>query len=121
MSFLMMLSMAFFLVLLVLQIGIYAFVSHVSATAARQASQTASAENSSNGEGAAVGQAFIDQAGGNWVEQSSVNTRTSGTNTVTVVVTRAMKIMPLPGVSLRVKKTAVSKAERFYNANEAAG
>lgn len=120
-SFLIVFVAAFAVLLLVIQVGIFAYTSHVAATAARQAAQRAAAEDISAGEGAAYADSFVENAAGGWLVDKQVGVSVSGSNVVATVSGDVFIVVPIPGFELSVEREAISKVERFYNSTEVAG
>ena len=100
-----------FLVMLVLQFGLWFHAQHVAQAAAEEGARAARAVQGSTaiGQGRAV--AFLDQAGPTIITDRSI-TATRTAEAVTVAI-RGRSVEVVPGLSLPVEVRATSPIERF--------
>jgi Flp pilus assembly protein TadG len=100
-----------FLILIVIQFGLWYHAQHVAQAAADEGARAAKVEEGSAAGGIERANAFLDQTASNLIENRNVaGDRTAETATVTVSGQVAAVI---PGFSLTVKATATGPVERF--------
>jgi len=100
-----------FLVMLVVQFGLWFHAQHVAQAAAEEGARAARALQASAGTGHDRAEAFLDQAGPTIIADRSV-TSSRTADAVTVAV-RGRSVNVVPGFTLPVSASATSPRERF--------
>ena len=100
-----------FLVLLIVQFGLWYHAENVARAAAEEGARAAKIEGGTADAGQARADAFLAQAGGKMIEGGTVTaTRTA---TVAAVTVRGTVVAVVPGLRLGVHATATSPTESF--------
>ena len=100
-----------FLVMLVVQFGLWFHAQHVAQAAAEEGARAARAMQGSTATGQNRAAAFLDQAGPTIITNRSITaTRTAGAVTVAIL---GHSVRVVPGLSLPVEARATSPTERF--------
>lgn len=100
-----------FLVMLVIQFGLWFHAQHVARAAAEEGARAARAEAGSADAGRDRAEAFLDQAGPTIITDRTV-TVTRNADVVTVEV-RGHSVNVVPGFTLTIEASASSPVERF--------
>lgn len=100
-----------FLVMLVIQFGLWFHAQHVAQAAAEEGARAARSELGSAAAGQDRANAFLDQAGPTIISNRTV-TATRTVDQVTVEV-HGRAVTVVPGFSLTIDATATSPVERF--------
>jgi Flp pilus assembly protein TadG len=100
-----------FLVMLVIQFGLWFHAQHVARAAAEEGARAARAEAGSADAGRDRAEAFLDQAGPTIITDRTV-TATRNADVVTVEV-RGHSVNVVPGFTLTIEASASSPVERF--------
>ena len=100
-----------FLVMLVIQFGLWFHAQHVASAAAEEGARAARAEAGSADAGRDRAEAFLDQAGPTIITDRTV-TATRNADIVTVEV-RGRSVNVVPGFTLTIEASASSPVERF--------
>lgn len=100
-----------FLVMLVIQFGLWFHAQHVAQAAAEEGARAARAEHGSAGTGRGRAEAFLDQAGRTIITNRSI-VATRSADVVTIGV-HGQAVNVVPGFRLPVNATATSPVERF--------
>lgn len=107
-----------FLVMLVIQFGLWYHAQHVVQAAAQEGVRAARVEGGTAGAGQQRAEAFLDSAGSTLVRDAGVTATRDG-ETATVRVTGRVAGV-VPGFSLPLDASAESPVERFRSAAEEA-
>ncbi len=100
-----------FLVMLIIQFGLWFHAQHVAQAAAEEGARAARSEAGSADAGQDRAEAFLDQAGPTVITDRTVTvTRTAD---IVVVEVRGRSVNVVPGFTLTVDATASSPVERF--------
>ncbi len=100
-----------FLVMLVVQFGLWYHAQHVAQAAAEEGARAARVVQGSTATGQDRAAAFLDQAGPTIITDRSI-TATRTAEAVTVAI-RGRSVKVVPGLSLPVEARATSPIERF--------
>lgn len=100
-----------FLVMLMIQFGLWFHAQHVAQAAAEEGARAARALHGSADVGRLQAEAFLDQAGATVIDSRSV--AATRTDDAVAVEVEGKSTNVIPGFVLRVRATAISPVERF--------
>ncbi|MCK2241863.1 MULTISPECIES: TadE/TadG family type IV pilus assembly protein [unclassified Crossiella] len=101
------------------QAGVYWYARSLCQAAAQHGLQTVRTLTGTPAEGQAAARAFLERTGNGLVTNSAVSTTGSTPTTVRVEVTASvLRLVPIPGLDLRITRSVTGAKERFTTPND---